>query len=274
MESVQVSLSDQDDEISKRLVDARLGAKVLPGFPGEIPDSLHQAYGIQFASIERWPDKVAGWKIGLLSPADRQKFSAERLAGPIFDSQIKTIVPDSSNQIQIYHGGFAAVEAEFVLEIGVDVPPVDTHFTDEDLKDIVAALYVGIEIASSPMADINKLGPPVVVSDFGNNAGLLLGPSVEDWRSRSLDSMVAKVFVDGELVGDASADAIPGGPLQALRFLLGLKASQGMTLPAGTLVSTGASTGIHDVTISSRARVEFGACGGFELTFESVTSKQ
>ncbi len=39
-------------------------------------------------------------------------------------------------------------------------------------------MFIGIEIASSPLQNINDYGPAVVASDFGNNAGLLLGAEV------------------------------------------------------------------------------------------------
>lgn len=270
----QVPQSGQEDVISRRLIDARMTATALPCFPGALPETLAQAYAIQMASIARWRDDVAGWKVGLLSPADREHFSAERLIGPIFASHVHTINPASTKVMPIFEGGFAAIEAEFVLELGVTVQPSGREYTNDELADIVSEMYAGAEIASSPMADINRLGPTVVVSDFGNNAGLLLGPKVTDWRNRPLDSLLAKVTVDDVLVGNASADAIPGGPLQALRFVIGLAATRGLELPAGTLISTGASTGIHEVGLSSVARVDFGALGWFDVKFESMTAAQ
>ena len=169
----------------------------------------------------------------------------------------------------IYAGGFAAVEAEFILELGHAVHPSEREYSDADLIDLVSSLFVGAEIASSPMAAINELGPTCVVSDFGNNAGLLLGPAVANWSSRDLDSLTAKVMIDGAVVGDATASAIPGGPLAALRFLLGLAAIRNIELPAGTLISTGAVTGIHRVTESSAAHVDFGPSGRFDVRFRS-----
>ena len=34
---------------------------------------------------------------------------------------------------------------------------------------------MGVEMAGSPLATINELGPTVVAADFGNNNGLILG---------------------------------------------------------------------------------------------------
>ena len=262
-------LSRELDAISRRLVAARMAAEALPDFPGALPDSLDEAYAIQTASIARWGDTVAGWKIGMIPADHRLRVGDERLAGPIFKSSIVHIESGATRTMPIYEGGFAAVEAEFVLELGCAIHPSGTEYSDADLIDLVSSLYVGVEIASSPMAAINQLGPTCVVSDFGNNAGLLLGPAVADWKSRDLDSMTAKVMIDGAVVGDATANAIPGGPLAALRFLLGFAAARSIELPEGTFISTGAATGIHDVSVSSAARVDFGSFGWFNVKFES-----
>ena len=262
------------DAISRRLVAARANAEALSAFPGTVPTTLEDAYAVQSASIARWPDIIAGWKVGMVPEPYRTELAAERLAGPIFKTSIFDIEPGSSKSMPIYTGGFAAVEAEFVLRIGRTIEPVEKDYSSDELNELVAALHVGAEIASSPMADVNRLGPCCVVSDFGNNAGLLVGPSVPDWSSLPLDSLTAAVTVDDDDVGTATAGAIEGGPLQALRFLIGLCARRGLVLEEGSFVSCGAVTGIHDVTIQSKATVDFGAFGTFHVDFESMVPRQ
>lgn len=263
-----------DDAISRALVGARSSATPLHEFPGVAPDSMAQAYAIQSTSIARWPDPVGGWKVGMLAPQDRRRYSAERLVGPIFRSQIHEVSTGSRVSMPIFVGGFAAVEAEFVFKLSRTIEPSDREWSDAALGEFIAGLHVGAEIASSPMAEINNLGPTVVVADFGNNAGLLLGPEIPDWQTVAPENLPARVIVDGEIVGDASAAAIPGGPIAALRFAVSVAAMRDIELPAGTLVSTGASTGIHDVVATSLSRVEFGEFGWFELTFEPMSGGQ
>ena len=265
---------DLSNAISQALVNARTHAEPLNAFPGAAPDTMAQAYAIQSASIARWPDSVGGWKVGLLPPQYQERYSTERLAGPIFDSQIHEVTTGSSMAMPIYVGGFAAIEAEFVFRLGKTVEPIDRHWSDDELAEVVAGLHIGAEVASSPMAEINNLGPTVVTADFGNNAGLLLGPEIPNWQSVAPEHLPAKVSVDGEVVGEASAAAIKGGPIAALRFVVALSADRGLELPAGTLISTGASTGIHDVETTSKSRLEFGEYGWFEVTFEPMSGGQ
>lgn len=267
-------IPDSEDSISRALVSARMSAAPLAAFPGAMPDTMASAYTIQSASIERWPDSVAGWKVGMLPAPAQEQYSTERLAGPIFRSQIHESGAGSRTTMPIFVGGFAAIEAEFIFRLGQAVEPVERDWSDEELSATIAGLYVGAEIASSPMAEINNLGPTVIAADFGNNAGLLVGPEIPEWQSKAPETLPAKVTIDGDVVGEASAAAIPGGPIGALRFLYSLSAERGVVLPAGTLVSTGASTGIHDVESDSLSRVDFGEYGWFDVTFVPMTGHQ
>lgn len=260
--------------ISRRLVAARMNAEPLPAFPGELPRDLEGAYAVQAASMAVWPDEIAGWKVGMVPESFRGSLDAERLAGPIFKSTVFDIEPGGSITMPIFEGGFAAVEAEFVFRLKRTVEPAIREWSDQDLVDVIGALHVGAEIASSPMAEINNIGPCCVVSDFGNNAGLVVGPDIPDWRRQSPDSLTVAVTVDGVIVGTSTAGAIEGGLLQALRFLLRVSAARGLTLAEGTYVSCGAVTGIHDVTVDSKATVDFGAFGAFDVSFEAMRPHQ
>ena len=271
---VRTLLSEPDAAISRRLVDARLSAEPLPDFPGRLPETLEQAYAIQSASVERWPDEVAAWKVARLSRTDRARFRTQRLAGPVFRSSIQTIKPGSSEVMAIYEGGFAAIEAEYALELGTAVPPSDKDYSDEELADLVRAVYGAAEIAGSPMALVNELGAMSVISDFGANAGLVVGPKISGWRSHMPGALSASVAVDNVTVGEATPDGIRQDPLQALRFLIGFSASRGIELPEGALISTGALTGVHEVRVGSTARLKFGSFGSFEVRFEPVAPKR
>ena len=260
--------------ISERFVTARKSAEPLTDFPGELPATLEEAYAIQTASMESWPDKVAGWKVGMVPAPYRPKFAVDRIAGPIFNSTVVRVAAGATQRMPIYEGGFAAVEAEFILQLGESIAPSKAEYSNHELAQLVSAMYVGVEIASSPLATINELGPCAIISDFGNNAGLVVGPEVPDWSARALGDLKVLVAVDDKIVGDATADAIIGGPLQALRFLLQTCAERGLTLSEGALISTGAATGVHDVTVGSRARVGYPPFGWFEIEFEAMSPKQ
>jgi len=246
---------------AQKFVRARLGAQPLPQYPGEQPDSLDAAYACQDAAIEAWPDDIAGWKVGKIPQTWRERFPEERLIGPIFARSVAAAEHGDLVEIPVFEGGFAAVEAEFIFTLAADAPAHQTSWTIAEAARIAGALQVGVEPAGSPLATINELGPAVVVSDFGNNAGLIVGPQILDWQARSFDSLTCETFIDGTRVGRGSANSLPGGPLAALAFALMRAARRGRPLKAGDLVSTGAATGIHDIRIGQTAHIVFAGAG-------------
>jgi 2-keto-4-pentenoate hydratase len=243
--------------VAGSFVAARLAAQALAAYPGPLPGTLADAYARQDAAIALWPDGIAGWKVGGIPEAWAVRVGDSRLLGPIFGHHVWRAHGDAVTPLPVIPGGFAAVEAEYVFVLAADIPAQRLAWSAAEAAEVTAELRVGVELAGSPLATINDLGPAAVVSDFGNNAGLLLGPPIADWRSRALSSLTCEVWVSGRRVGRGGAASVPGGPLSALAFALGCCAQRDRALKAGDLISTGASTGIHRVRVGDAARAEF-----------------
>jgi 2-keto-4-pentenoate hydratase len=245
------------EAVAEDFVRARLGAQALLDFPGTIPTTLNTAYAYQDRAIALWPDHVAGWKVGRIGPPWIERVGEDRLVGPIFRRGIRLAPPEALIEFPVFKGGFAAVEAEFVFRLGADAQSDKVHWTAAEAAELVSGFHVGIEAAGSPLAAINELGPAVVVSDFGNNAGLLLGPAIPEWRRRSFESLTCETFIDDVCVGQGGAASLPGGPFAAVAFALGRCARRGLPMKAGYVISTGAATGIHEIRVGQTARVKF-----------------
>jgi len=254
-------MSDTSQSIAESFVRARRAAKALADYPGEIPSSLDAAYAIQDRAIGMWADSIAGWKVGLIPSPWAERFGEDRLLGPIFSQTIHVLRASEEVEFPVFVGGFAAVEAEFVFRISADAPRDKVDWTPEEASALVAQMHIAVEPAGSPFAKINDLGPTVTASDFGNNAGLILGPVVPGWRGRAFETFTTETFIDGRSVGKGSAASLPGGPFTALAFALSRSARRNRPLKARDLISTGATTGVHSIAAGESARLDFGACG-------------
>jgi 2-keto-4-pentenoate hydratase len=248
------------DDIAGRFVEARLQGASLPDFPGDIPDDLVTAYQVQDHAIGRWPDQVVGWKVGYIAAEKRDASGDERLLGPIFAKALQDGT-GSNTGFPVFVGGFAAVEAEYVLRLQADAPAGKTDWTPDEAAAFPATLHLGVEIASSPLATINLLGPRVVVSDFGNNNGLILGTEIPDWHAIPEPQLACQTFIDDQQVGTGGATTLPGGLRAAFAFALSRSAKRGRPLKAGELIATGNATGIHDITVGQQARISFTGYG-------------
>lgn len=257
--------------IANRFVAARRGATPLDGFPGNLPADLNSAYAVQDIAIGLWPGQIGGWKVGRIPPDLEDQFGIDRLAGPIFNDAIQSSQSGKIVPMPAFSGGFAAIEAEYVAIIARDAPQNKTSWTIEEAASMIDQVCVGLEVASSPLSTINELGPTAVVADFGNNAGLIIGPAIRDWRTRPLESMSCTTYIDESEVGAGGAFNLTGGFVRSVQFLLELSARRGIPLSAGDAIATGQTTGIHDIRTGQTATVDFGSDGVLGCTIVDAT---
>lgn len=245
---------EQSDTRSAQFVAARQQARGLSSYPGQMPATLDEAYAIQDSGIEAWPDDISGWKVGGIHGDWSERLGTRRLAGPVFR---KTVHQYAGPRIDmpVFAEGFAAVEGEVTAVLAMDAPANKTSYTTAEALDLVEALHIGVEIASSPFAEINDHGPLVTISDFGNNYGLILGPEIPNWREMEIEDWVFSTQINGELVGEAAPTAIPGGPIDSVRFLLENVARRGRPAKAGMMILTSAVTGVHRAYSGDEAAV-------------------
>lgn len=239
-------------EIARALLAARASGDRLDAYPGAMPQSMAEAYAIQDAAIALDGRAVGGWKVGRIPPNLVGRFGDSRLAGPIFADEI---VEGDEPAMPVYADGFAAAEAELLLLLG----DIGTRDYDIDtVRACITEVRVGIEIASSPFAAINRNGPAVTASDYGNNKGLILGPRLPDWRTVNLRTIPVEMIIDGERIAAATMEAMLDGPFGSVLFLIRVLRERNIAIAPGTWVSAGAITGVHEVRPGQRGHALFG----------------
>jgi 2-keto-4-pentenoate hydratase len=257
------------ENVAAELVAARREGRSLTGFPGVVPASMAEAYQIQELAMSRWQDSVVGWKIGYIPAERRAAGDPDRLVGPIWGQQCHLSEEHvSAVEVGIFPLGFAAVEAELVIRLTQDLPAHRGGWTAEEAANLEQHLHVGIEVASSPIPDINSLGPTVIAADFGNNNGLVLGSMLAD-RPGGAPVRVS-CYIDGQLIGEGSAESLPGGIHHGLATALNILTSRGQPVRAGMAFATGAITGIHPIGLGQRCRVQVRGGPSVELRTTDV----
>lgn len=259
------------DHIAACFVEARRSAKALRAFPGTLPSTLSDAYRVQERAISLSGRAIAGWKVAGIRPDLREALGASRLAGPILAGSIQHLPSGGTARAPVFSGGFAALEAEFTAVFGRDLRPVDGRLTPETITAALSGLHAGSEIASSPLATLNDLGPTAVISDHGNNAGAIVGPELVGWRNAELPTLTSSMLINGSVAGEGSAANVMGGPVAALQFLAEHLFSRGRYLRAGDVVLTGMTTGIHQVEPGDRGRIEFSGVSACDIEVVAAT---
>lgn len=251
---MKMPASEEQQKIAQAFLAARAKKTPLTLYPGAPPETMAAAYAIQDAAIALDGRRVGGWKVGRIAAELVDRYGSNRLTGPIFADEIFDGSAGQRPSMPIYAEGFAAAEAEVLLCLG----EVGTRDYDiVSVRDCVTEVRTGIEIASSPFAAINRNGPAVTASDYGNNKGLVLGPAIPGWREIDLIRMPVELAVDDVRVGAATMETMLDGPFGSALFLIRTLRARGIAIPPGTWVSTGAITGIHEVGPGQRVEALF-----------------
>ena len=260
------------DSVAQAFVQARRDAVALHAFPGPLPADLAAAYGVQDAALKLWHDEVVGWKVGRVPPEHEGPLKASRLFGPVFRRALWRVKPGDVTAFPVFVGGFAAVEAEYVAVVARDAPADKLDWTTDEAAALIGALHIGMEPAGSPLAAINVIGPLAVVSDFGNNAGLMVGEAIVGWRDTPLEDLRCETVIDGQVVGQGGAFVLPGGPVESVRLLAENLARRGRPLTKGMFICTGAAAGIHDIVAGQTGAVRFAGQGEIQCRAFAATA--
>ena len=135
------------DARSEAFVKARRAGEGIPVYPGDMPQTLEEAYKIQDSGISLWPSAIKGWKVGRVAGEWETKLGVDRLVGPVFE-ELCFDNHDDVHTMPVFGKGFAAVEGEVTAVIGKDVPEGKTDFTTEEALGFIKSLHFGVEIAS------------------------------------------------------------------------------------------------------------------------------
>jgi len=253
--------------ISKALLDARRACKAIDGFPAELPQTLEQAYAVQLGCMERWDADLVGFKVGGIPEKWREQFPANWVAGPMFSDQQYAVKSGESLEVTVFEGGFAAYEAELVFVLK-DLDKLDKPLeTTEETHAFISAVHLGAEIASSPNPLVNELGPGSIISDLGNNAGVVLGPEAPLSILEDFSKLEVVLTIDDVEIGRATPNPGEKGPLGALRFILNhfISMKGRMDIPENCLISSGAITGVHSSRAGTKSTITFGDLAEYEL---------
>ena len=253
--------------ISDALLYARRACKAIDGFPAELPQTLDQAYAVQLCAIEDWDADVVGFKVGGVPPKFQDQFPTIWQAGPMFADQKYAVKSGQSIEVTVFEGGFAAYEAELVFELK-NLDTLDKPLeTTAETHAFISRVYLGAEIASSPNIRVNELGPGSIISDLGNNAGVVLGPEAPLSILDGFSKLEVVLNIDDIEIGRATPNPGENGPMGALRFILNhfISMKGRMDIPENCLISSGAITGVHQSHAGTKSTIRFGDLAEYEL---------
>jgi 2-oxo-3-hexenedioate decarboxylase len=223
------------DAIAAQLRAARAAGRPVSPLSNSLPAfDVTAGYVVQ-ESLRRQAGELAGWKLGLTSPAKQVQMSvAEPIRGYLAacDELLEGEALGVADYIQ------PRVEPEIVFVMGDDLE--GARVNKDDVLAATAALAVGIEILDSRYIDY-RFSLPDVVADNGSAARFVVGPHVPP---QGLELRLAGVVLEhrGEVAATAAGAASLGHPAAAVAWLVRSLAGVGQGLRAGDIVLSGGLT--------------------------------
>lgn len=223
-----------------------------------------QAYALQLEVArlrQARGELLAGFKVGCVSEAIRRQFGLDRAVfGHVWASEIH---PDGAELDSTRFEGLA-IEGEFAFRLAEDIPGA------KELADEPARFLASAEVLIELHNYVFRAQPPAAQELVANNAlhaGVVLSaePPGEGPPALLLDEGIS-VFRNGELLGTATGQALPGGPLGSLLQLTEHLALHGIRLKRGQLVLTGSPLPLYRVAPGDHIQVRSSRLPGVQMT--------
>ena len=245
------------------LAHARLVMDTVQPSDVETPESASLAYDAQEQLTDLIDSPSAGWKVGATSPASQEKLGVKApICGPVFQ---RTIF-DSGDSVDLssFHHQ-PGLESEFAFTIALTVRPGGPTMSALTAREMVSTVHVAIELVCSRFEENFEVDPALLVADGALHAGLVLGPGSEPEKVPDLVSHELRTLVNGENIARGTGVEVLGDPYESLAWLCNHLNKRGLVLPAGSVVTTGAATGLHMTTTGQEVTTDGGTLGSATL---------
>ena len=226
--------------------------------------TVAQAYTVQTAlrrSLEARGHRVTGWKAGLTSKPKMAQMGVDKPAIGFLTDRMAVAESGSISVGEMVH---PRVECEigFVLKDalgGAECTAADVH---------AATDYVigAIEVIDSRFTGF-KFDLESVICDNSSSARYVVGSRPQYLTDLDLRTVGALLEINGEIAAMGAGAEVLNDPAEAIAMVARVLAEMGETLPAGSLVLSGAITAAHAVKPGDHVRASFLDLGTVSVSF-------
>lgn len=228
------------ENIADQLNVARMNCAPVEQFSGTYKNLTRlDAYKVQELGIsyrEKLGEKVVGLKMGLTSEAKRKQMD---LDSPLYGVLTDKMRVDDGGNYSLTGQIHPKIEPEIAFSIARELTSENTY---EEILSSIDGVYIALEILDSRYKQFKYFSMEDVISDNSSSSHYILGEKVINFDKANLKKLNMKMRVDGAIAQEGSSSAISGDPVLSVVELCKLLSKRGKTLPANSLVLTGAAT--------------------------------
>lgn len=249
------------------LYEARVSRVPIEPFTDALPDlGMEDGYAIQQHLVTRLladGESICGYKLGLTSAPMQELLGVDSPDfGPVFSS---TVYRDGA-VLPVDRFIAPRMEAEIGVILGEDLSV--PHCTPAQAMQATRGLVASLEIVDSRIRDW-KIKLADTVGDLASNGAIALSSLVvpiDGFDPRLIGMVFSK---NGEVIATGAGAAALGDPLAAVAWLANTLAPMGVTLPAGSVIMTGALHAMVPVAPGDVFRADFDRLGPITIRMAS-----
>ena len=242
--------------LAEALVSARTTGQGLATERLASPPDTATAFAVQAEVATRLQTPVRGWKVAI-GPG------ANPIAAPLHP-----LVDVASGQSGFPWHAHTGLEVELAFRLSDDIDVLSgRQWSRDEILSAIDSVYLGVEIIGGRLVEGSSAPFPLFLADALDNAGYLIGPSLE----RKVLDRVARGAVSLSVSGSASwngmASHANGDPLAPLLAVANSPETYLNVLRAGQIVTTGALCGALAVSGAGAVDIVFDATTRMQLRF-------
>jgi 2-keto-4-pentenoate hydratase len=230
--------------------------------------TVAEAYALQMRVAElrqKRGEPMAGYKIGCVGEAVRRQLG---LAEPVFGRVFATEIHRSGALLHPEHFFGLAVEAEFAVWVAEDIP--DSLWLRAHRNRAFAGACAVIELHNLAFRGAIPTTQELIANNALHAGAVLPAAEVLLPGPDELDGENLSVFRNGERLGMAQIDALPGGPFDSLHRLVEHLAGFGMRVKRNQIVLTGSPLPLYRVFPGDRIEVRCRRLPDVRASIQSV----
>lgn len=223
---------------------------------------VETAYAAQWIGVSTQlaaGERLVGAKLGLTSRAKQRTMGVDV---PLYGWLTGGMLLEAADPLPLERWIHPRVEPEIAFRLGEELAG------PASVADVLAAtegVLAALEVIDSRYADFSFTLPDVV-ADNASAAGFVVGPQLRPPHElEDLRLLGCVLRSDGEITHTAAGAAVMGHPAAAVAWLATRLAETGRTLPAGSIVLSGALTDAVPLRAGGSVVAEFDGLGTIEV---------
>jgi 2-oxo-3-hexenedioate decarboxylase len=262
---VSILSQDQIRELADRLDSARLESRCIPKITDSYPDmDVEAAYGVQREIRDRRQasgETLIGYKVGLTSWAKMKQLGIDT---PAYGFLMDSFQFPNDGTAPMRHFIQPKVEPEIAFVTARELMGPNCDATR--VLEAIAGMMPAIEIVDSRYENF-RFDLVSLIADNVSSCAFVTGSMVSSIERLDLCNLAVTLEINGRLVETGTGKAVLDHPANSVAQLVNMLAKHGESLPAGSVVLSGAVTAAPSVQAGDTVSVHAEDLGSVSIHF-------